>query len=177
MTPGEVLLSIARAATEEGFGAASRPPPREAWLDEKRAVFVTLKKHGALRGCIGQLSPRFSLFEAVRHAARAAAFEDTRFPPLTRDELPELELEISVLSPLEPLDVSTEEEALAALRPGVDGVVLTLGHRSGVFIPEVWKELPDPRDFLAQLKRKAGLPPTWLPGTRVERFTAEVFSS
>lgn len=177
MNRGQVLLAIARGAIDEGFGRAPSPKPREAWLEEKRAVFVTLKKHGALRGCIGQLSPRFTLLEAVRHAARAAAFEDPRFPPLSADEVPELELEISVLSPLEPLPVSSEEEVLAALRPGVDGVVLTHGQRSGVFIPEVWKELREPREFLAQLKRKAGLPPTWLPGTRVERFTAEVFSS
>jgi AmmeMemoRadiSam system protein A len=140
---------------------------------ERRAVFVTLHEKGELRGCVGQLAARFTLFEAVRHAAKSAAFHDGRFPPLHESELPQLNIEVSVLSPLELLEVATEDETLAALRPGVDGVVLTYGARSGVFIPEMWKQLPEPREFLFHLKRKAGLPQVWQPGTRVERFTAE----
>jgi AmmeMemoRadiSam system protein A len=173
---GEVLLKLARGTLEESFGAPKQPLPDHGWLFEKRAVFVTLHKHHELRGCIGQLAPRFALHEAVRNAATSAAFHDPRFPRVEREELVHLQIEISVLSPLEALDVRTEEEALARIDAGVHGVVLSHGHRSGVFIPEVWKSLPDKRDFLAHLKRKAGLPMDWLPGTRVERFTAQLWS-
>ncbi|MEW6429938.1 MAG: AmmeMemoRadiSam system protein A [Myxococcota bacterium] len=173
---GPVLLKLARETLVEAFGGPKVAVPDQAWLMEPRAVFVTLHKHGELRGCVGQLTARFPLFEAVRQAAKAAAFHDSRFKPLGPEELAEVRIEVSVLSPLEPLDVATEAEALAALRPGVDGVVLTHGAKSGVFIPEVWKQLPEPREFLEHLKRKAGLPQVWQPGTRVERFTAEQWS-
>ncbi len=177
MTRGDRLLSIARRTLEASFGGPPVPVPEgEAWLLEKRAVFVTLKKHGALRGCIGQLSARLSLFDAVRDAAKAAAFHDPRFPRLDAEELPEVQLEVSVLSPLEKLEVHSEAEALAQIRPGIDGIVLTQGHRSGVFIPKVWEELAETKDFLQHLKKKAGLPlDEWLPGTQVERFTAELW--
>jgi AmmeMemoRadiSam system protein A len=177
MMRGETLLSVARRTLEECFGGAQvERPSDEAWLDEKRAVFVTLTKHGELRGCVGQLEPRLSLFDAVRDAAKSAAFRDDRFPPLQRHELAELHLEISVLSPLEHLDVHSEQEALAKLRPGVDGLVLTWGAHRGVFIPEVWKQLKEPSEFLYALKRKAGLrTDTWMWGTQLDRFTAEVW--
>jgi AmmeMemoRadiSam system protein A len=174
---GPVLLEIARGTLAEALGGpAVARPDGHAFLDEKRAVFVTLTKWGELRGCIGQLEARFTLFEAVREAARAAGFKDPRFPPLTKEELTQVHIEISVLSPLERLEVETQADALRLIRPGVDGVVLRWGGRSGVFIPEMWKQLPDPEEFLFYLKRKAGLPTdTWLEGTHVERFTAEVW--
>ncbi len=178
MTPAEnrgpLLLSLARASIAERFGAPPvTRPTHEAWLDEKRAVFVTLKLGGDLRGCVGQIVARYPLFEAVREAAVSAAFHDSRFIPLQPHELEQVRLEVSVLSPLERLEVHSEEELLGELREGVDGVVLSHEFRSGLFIPEVWKELPDKRAFLQHLKRKAGLPPaSWLPGTKVERFTA-----
>lgn len=173
-TQGATLLDLARGAIAERLGGPLLPRRDDSWLQERRAVFVTLHEHGELRGCVGQLEPRFPLEEAVREAARSAAFHDGRFPPVRADELPALEVEISVLSSLEPLEVTSEEELLAKLRPGVDGVVLSKGPRVGVFIPEMWKQLPEPREFLSYLKRKAGLPERWLPGTRVERFTAEL---
>ncbi|MCC6334979.1 MAG: AmmeMemoRadiSam system protein A [Myxococcales bacterium] len=173
---GEVLLELARGTLRESFGGPKVVVPEDAWLYEKKAVFVTLHKDGDLRGCVGQLAARLPLCEAVRSAAKAAAFHDGRFPPLRETELPQVHLEISVLSALEPLEAATEAEALQAIRPGVDGVVLTHGARSGVFIPEMWKQLPDPNEFLFHLKRKAGLPQAWQPGTRVERFTAEVWA-
>lgn len=170
-----LLFTLAREAIAEGFGQTPPRRPLPPWAHEKRAVFVTLKKHGELRGCVGQLAPRYELHEAVRQAARAAAFDDNRFPPLAEAELREVELEVSVLAPMEDVDVDTEEELLAALRPGVDGLVLANGPYRAVFIPEVWKELPEPRDFVAHLKRKAGMPPRWMPGTHVQRFTAACF--
>ena len=169
------LLGIARGAIAERLGGPPLVLRDDAWLQEKRAVFVTLHEHGELRGCVGQLEARFPLEEAVREAARSAAFRDGRFPPVQPEELDALEVEISVLSPMEPLEVKSEEELLRQLRPGVDGVVLSRGPYIGVFIPEMWKQLPEPREFLYYLKRKAGLPADrWLPGTRVERFTAEL---
>lgn len=175
---GPVLTALARASIAEAFGGPAPVKPANApWLDERRAVFVTLKMHGELRGCIGQLEARMSLFDAVRTAAKHAAFEDPRFPPLVAQELPDVHIEVSVLSPLEPVPgIETEADALAALRPGVDGIVLRSGFHSGVFIPEVWKELPGRHEFLQHLKRKAGLPlHEWRPGTTLERFTAELF--
>jgi AmmeMemoRadiSam system protein A len=177
MTRGETLLGIARRALETFFdGTRPHRPDDAPWLDEKRAVFVTIKKGGELRGCVGQLKARLSLFDAVVDAARAAAFHDTRFTPVDVTELPELHLEISVLSPLERLDVHSEHEALEALRVGVDGVVLTAGPRSAVFIPEMWKELPDPSDFLWHLRRKGRFPlEAWPAEMTVDRFTAELY--
>lgn len=172
---GALLLAIARGTIAERFGGPPLQRPQgEPWLDEPRGVFVTLTLHGELRGCVGQLAARFPLFEAVREAALAAAFRDSRFFPLREEELPLVRLEVSVLSPLEKLEVASEAELLEQLRAGVDGIVLSHEFRSGLFIPEMWKQLPDKRDFLFHLKRKAGLPVhTWLPDTKVERFTAE----
>lgn len=177
MTKGEVLTGLARAAIAERFGGASvRHPPDAPWLDEPRAVFVTLKKDGELRGCIGQLVARLPLFEAVQDAARGAAFRDTRFAPLAAEEFDSLHIEISVLSPLEPLDVHSEEETISALRVGVDGVLLSDGPKSAVFIPEMWKELSDPHEFLWHLRRKGRMPlDSWPKSMKVERFTAELF--
>jgi len=177
MTRSDILLRLARTTLEHHFGGPKpERPANTPWLDEKRAVFVTLKKHGELRGCVGQLTARLSLFDAVQDAARAAAFRDTRFSPVSEDELPELHLEISVLSPLEPVDVHTEQQTLDALRVGVDGVVLTSGMRSAVFIPEMWKELPDPKQFLWYLRRKAHIPTdAWPTDMKVERFTADLY--
>ena len=172
---GAVLLEIARGAIAEHFGGPRVVRPvGMPWLDEPRAVFVTLKLDGELRGCVGQLVARFPLFEAVREAATSAAFRDSRFFPLTEAELARVQLEVSVLSPLEKLEVKSEDDLLAKVRPGVDGLVLSHDFRSGLFIPEMWKQLPDPHDFLFHLKRKARLPANaWLPGTQVERFTAQ----
>jgi hypothetical protein len=174
---GEILLRIARAAIAEEFGEPRLPRPSHDWLDEPGAVFVTLHQHGELRGCIGTLRPRASLYEAVVEAARSAAFRDPRFPGLEPYELLRVHIEISVLSPVEELPVDSEADLLAKVRVGADGLILSHGGRLGVFIPEMWKQLPEPADFLYHLKRKAGLPTDrWLLGTRVERFTAELFA-
>lgn len=173
---GAVLLGLARRALEAAFDAPTGPRPDAPWLDERRAVFVTLTKRGELRGCVGQLEARYPLWQAVERAARAAAFEDDRFPPLREDELEHLAVEVSVLTPLERLDVHDEAGLLAALRPGVDGLLLRAGHKQGVFIPEMWSQLPTPEAFLAALRRKARLPAEgWPPGLEVFRFTAQAY--
>lgn len=171
-----VITGIARAAVASLHGGSPPARPRdEPWLEEPRACFVSLHEDGDLRGCVGAIEPRQALFDEVVHCARAAASEDGRFEPVASWEVPRLDVEVSVLSPLEPLPAASEEEALRALRRGIDGVVLEAGGRRAVFIPRMWDQLPDPGAFLFHLRRKAGLPAEWLPGTRLRRFTAESY--
>jgi hypothetical protein len=185
--PGPALLAIARGALERALGAPSTgeaaPPPH---AEATGACFVTLRARGELRGCIGSVEPYRPLAEDVAANARAAAFRDPRFPPLTTEELAELTIEVSVLSPLTPLEVSGEEELYAALRPGVDGLCVEAGERRALFLPQVWESLADPREFVARLEAKAGLDPAGLhpagldPGPppeelRWSRFTVESF--
>ncbi len=177
---GRVLLAIARQSIAEALGKRGPtplPPRREPWLDQPGATFITLTEDGELRGCIGSLEAHRPLGLDVWENARAAAFKDPRFPPLAREELPRITVEVSVLGPATPLPVRSEAEALARLRPGRDGVVLEYPGGAGrrgagaTFLPQVWEQLPDPASFLAQLKRKAGLPPGfWSPEIRLSTY-------
>lgn len=175
MTPeqGQALLQLARASLGEAFGGPKLARPKEAWLDAPGSTFVSLHQHGDLRGCVGNIKPLPSLYESVTRNARAAAFDDGRFAPLSKDELARTKLEVTVLSPLERLPAETEAEAIAQLRPGTDGVVLNYQGRTSVFIPQMWEQLPDAREFLFHLKRKGRFPIDWQPGMAIDRFTAE----
>jgi len=178
MTPehGSILLDLATAALAEAFGGPKvKPPSHDGWLDEPTALFVTLHRHGALRGCIGSVEAHHSLFHEVLDKTRAAAFEDPRMIPVQAHELPELDIEISVLHPLEPIPASTQEELLRQLRPGTDGLVLRSREGSALFLPSVWKELPAPRAFLKHLMQKARLQ-RWPSDMRAYRFSADVVS-
>ena len=155
---GSTLLAHARSAIAHRLGVPSVPMPQASFLADPGATFVTLKVEGELRGCVGSLQPRRPLGEDVRANAQAAAFDDPRFPPLDRAEYDALEVEVSVLSASAPIVVASERELHAQLRPGIDGVTLQWGGRRATFLPQVWESLPDPRDFLGHLKRKAGLP-------------------
>ena len=170
---GEALPALARAALEERLlGRTPAVPPAEPWLLEPAATFVTLKEGGELRGCIGSLEARRSLWEDLRANAVAAAFRDPRFPPLRPEELGELRIEVSLLSAPEPLPARTEGQALDAIRPGLDGLVLEAGPRRGTFLPQVWEQLPEAAEFLRHLKLKAGLPAEgWSPEWRLSRYT------
>lgn len=175
------LLALARASIDHGLahGAPLQPdlPTLPASLRAARAAFVTLHLDGALRGCIGSLEARRPLAEDVAENAFAAAFRDPRFSPVTAAEVARLELQISVLSPPEPLAFASEAELLALLRPGVDGLILADCGRRGTFLPSVWAQLPEAREFLAHLKRKAGLPADhWSSTLTVARYTTESFS-
>ena len=118
------------------------------------------------------------LIEDIAHNAFQAAFKDPRFPPLTAEIHAGLKIEISVLSPIEPLPFADEAALLGALTPGQDGLVLVEGERRGLFLPQVWEGLPEPADFLAQLKQKAELPPGPLgPDVTAGRFTVVSFAN
>ena len=141
-------------------------------MQQPGASFVTLTRQGELRGCIGSLEAHRPLERDVRENALGAALRDPRFMPLSRGEFDAIRVEVSLLSASEPLEVADEAAALAALRPHVDGVVFEYGHLRSTFLPQVWEQLPDPDQFLAHLKRKAGLPMDfWAEQVRLSRYT------
>jgi AmmeMemoRadiSam system protein A len=174
---GRILVAIARDAIEADPAAQYEPLEwQEEWLRATGASFVTLRDAGELRGCIGTVDPHRALGDDVAHNAHAAAYRDPRFPPVRTAQRAGLEVEVSVLSPRAPIAAPTEAELAAVLRPGVDGIVLEYeGHRA-TFLPQVWESLPDPIDFLAELRRKARLPARfWHPRMQVSRYTVEKF--
>jgi AmmeMemoRadiSam system protein A len=130
-----------------------------------------------LRGCIGRIFPQESLYQAVIRLAKAAATEDSRFPPVTAKELGELRVEISVLTVPKRLEFSSPQDLLAQLRPGIDGVVLELGANQATYLPQVWEQLPEKQTFLEELCRKAGLSESaWRdPETKVLVYQVEAF--
>lgn len=173
---GQLLTAMARAAIARELGEASLPLPHPDWLDAPGAVFVTLTQDGRLRGCIGSLEAHRRLADDIGANACAAAFRDPRFPPLGREELARTRVEVSVLSPAQPIRFRDEDDALRQLRPGVDGVILVSGRHRATFLPQVWEQLPEPRQFIAHLKLKAGLAGDfWSPEVHLSRYTVEKF--
>lgn len=173
---GRILLTLARSSIAEYLGASSATPVQADWLNRTGATFITLKEHGRLRGCIGSLEARRPLIEDVRHNAVAAAFRDPRFPPLSGSELDKIEVEVSVLSEAVPLDFFDEQDALAQLRPNVDGIILEWGMHRATFLPQVWEDLPQPAIFISHLKNKAGLPDDfWSDDIKLSRYSAQKF--
>lgn len=156
-----LLLRVAHDAVVHGL-ETGRPPLLELErfpppLRAPGASFVTLRIAGRLRGCLGTLEAERALVLDVAENAVGSALRDPRFPPMARVELAALSIELSLLGPLEPLAVGSEEELLARLRPGIDGLVIEEEGRRATFLPAVWSELPEPQAFLAALRRKAGL--------------------
>ena len=149
-------------------------------VQQQGACFVSLHTHGPgpaqLRGCIGSLEPYRSLVDDVIDNARAAAFRDSRFPAVVMDELNKIIIDLSILSPAEPVQFESEIDLLSKLRPGIDGLILEEGFHRGTFLPVVWEQLPEPGDFLSHLKLKAGLPARhWSDAIRILRYTTESF--
>ncbi|MEM7586574.1 MAG: AmmeMemoRadiSam system protein A [Acidobacteriota bacterium] len=179
---GAVLLRIARSHLQRTLASLDPEPEdilsnAEPWLLEDGAVFITLRKRGELRGCVGSLIARRPLIEDVRENVVAAAQRDPRFLPVEASELDALTIEVTLLSQLEPMEVVDETDALAQLRPHQDGIVLTFGSRRSTFLPQVWDSLPTPGTFLAELKRKAGLSPTfWHEDLRLQRYHVDKWS-
>lgn len=155
---GRVLLPIARSAISEPLGKPIADVIETLpWLQEKGATFVTLTENHELRGCIGTLEARRPLLVDVKANAFAAAFRDPRFSPLTADELNLIEVEVSLLSAMQPMRFSSEQDVLSQLQSGIDGVVFEFGAYRSTFLPQVWDQLPEPSVFMAHLKHKAGL--------------------
>lgn len=167
----ETLLRIAHESILSAFADRALPPlPSSPSLSERRGVFTTLYLHAALRGCVGYAVPVAPLYLAVAESSRAAAFEDTRFQPVTQAEAAELEVSLSVLSPL--FEIRPDE-----IEVGRHGLVISSGNRRGLLLPQVPSEHGwDRVTFLEQTCRKAGLPSdSWRKGAALEAFTAEVF--
>jgi AmmeMemoRadiSam system protein A len=167
------LLTLARdaiASALEGKTVDTTSPNEH--LSERRGAFTTLTIGGKLRGCVGYVFPNYSLYRTIAETAVAAATNDTRFAPVTMEELPRLEYEISVLSPLQPIDPEDVEV-------GKHGLVVTFGGRRGLLLPQVPVEHGWDREaFLAQTCMKAGLPAdAWQRGATMQAFTAEIFGS
>lgn len=183
MAVGIEAVRLAREAIEQRLRgevgpnlARSRAPPG---FEERRGVFVTLRAPGGLlRGCVGFPRPLFPLHRSIREAALAAAFGDPRFPPLSSRELPSLSIEVSILTPPEPIHGRTPAEIARQVRIGTDGLIVGIDDHEGLLLPQVaveqgWEAI----EFLAGTCEKAGLPAdAWLrPGTRILRFQGEVF--
>lgn len=172
---GRVLLQIARAAISRALHvscASAAVNENMSWLSQPGATFVTLTQWGELRGCIGSLQACDPLIEDVSNNAVSAALYDPRFAPLAADELDTVKVEVSLLSELQPIDFTSEADALAQLRPNIDGVVFEYGPYRSTFLPQVWESLPQPQQFLARLKSKAGLSEDfWADDIRLSRYT------
>lgn len=179
--PGTEILRLARASIEYGF-VHSEPLPVDCdelppALTEPGATFTTLKVGEALRGCCGTLEARQPLATDVTYSAFQAAFRDPRFEPLGAHEFETVRLEVSVLSPMEPMPVSDEADLLEQLDPGRDGLVIIASGRRATFLPKVWEMLPDARQFLAALKNKCGLTEDyWSDQLRFLRYRASSYA-
>jgi len=157
-----VLLTLARESIEEVLetrniidrGALVAEHPA---LERPMATFVTLTVGGELRGCIGTLVAHRPLVDDIIHNAKAAAFQDPRFPPLSASEYPRTAVEVSLLSEPQEVSYRDTQELKSIIRPGVDGVILALGGRQATFLPQVWEQLPDFETFFVHLGHKAGI--------------------
>lgn len=168
---GNMLLAHARNAIAERFGRHGGATHRHAALDQPGASFVTLTQQGDLRGCIGSIEAHRPLGLDVRENALAAAFRDPRFAPLAVEEFEHTRVEVSLLTPAMAISFRDEADFLAQLRPGVDGIVFQYGRHRSTFLPQVWESLPEPSQFMQQLKRKAGLPPNfWHESVGIARY-------
>ena len=155
------LLRVAKGAIDHGLRHRAAPDLAKADYDSAlldiRSCFVTLEIEGRLRGCIGGLEATRPLVEDVAQHAHAAAFMDPRFSPVQEDELPRIDIHISILSPNTTMAFTSESDLIAQLRPGIDGLVIALGSKRATFLPSVWDSLPNAHQFLAHLKQKAGI--------------------
>lgn len=177
---GEDLMNVAVETLNRAvFDKSKYVPSRKDYADplfNKGAAFVTLNKDGKLRGCMGSVVPTQGIARNIAENAYAAAMEDSRFTPLQPDELAETSVTISLLTGFEPIIYKNEADLLTKLVPGTDGVVIRSGSRQAVFLPSVWKEIPDKQEFLNNLKFKAGMNPSyWSNKIKVYRFyTVEI---
>lgn len=179
-TEKKILLSLARLSIKDRFeknpdevDQIKRQLPDE-FIEQNRGVFVSLHKHGHLRGCIGNIEPVKTVFNGIWDNAKHAAFKDSRFPPLSREELKDTQIEISILTPPNRLTYSDHFELISKLKPEIHGVIIEKGHCKATFLPQVWHQLESPEKFLEHLCIKAGLPQDeWKTGS-LKVYTYEV---
>lgn len=173
MIDGPLLARWARACVRETLGGRPAERPDGAWCGELGATFVTLRwRRGDLQGCIGTVRARVSIVDDVANNAVAAATRDARGRRLALADLDELDVDVSILSPLEPIAHGSEADMWGAIRVG-DGVVLEHEDRRGVLLPVVWEKLPDRAEFLVALKQKAGLA-RWNDGVKLWRYSVDL---
>lgn len=177
----QVCLHVARESIRHGLEKGNalhiNTSDYSAKLQQHAASFVTLHKHGELRGCIGALEAYQPLINDISEHAFAAAFQDPRFPRLEENEYNDIEVDISVIGLPETIIFESEEDLLKKIRPDIDGLILEFGYNRGTFLPSVWEQLPDKKEFLEHLKMKAGLPMHWWDNkvkiSRYETFSFE----
>ncbi len=172
------MLSRARESISHGLHYGSRRTVDHDGVDHHllnhAASFVTLTIDDQLRGCIGSLTATEPLIDNIEYNAYSASFEDPRFNSLTQTEIQKLKIHIAILGQTEPLKFHSENNLLQQLRPGVDGIVLSDGNRKATFLPSVWGHLEQPKEFVEQLKVKAGLSKDyWSHTITFERYTVE----
>jgi AmmeMemoRadiSam system protein A len=178
---GQYLLTVARQTIEDALLQKTKELAEDSGFSpkfsERRGTFVTLTLGGQLRGCIGHILPQESLFEGVKTNAINAAFRDPRFKPLAIEELPEIQIEVSILTEPKPLAYEDGADLLAKLRPGIDGLIIQKGAYQATFLPQVWEQLPDKKEFLTHLCLKAGLDADeWQRGElRVSTYQVQAF--
>ena len=184
LDPGarQAVLRTAATSIAAQLGLVEASPPEatdlRGALGEPRASFVTLTVEGELRGCCGTLEPARPLLLDVWSNARASAFCDPRFPPLTVREWRWSSLEVSLLTPCERMEVASEQQLLLELVPGRDGLVLEWSGMRATFLPKVWEHVAGPRDFLRRLKEKAGLRADfWAADVQVWRYETEIMAA
>jgi AmmeMemoRadiSam system protein A len=158
---GKYLLSVARQTIEKRLMGQEEEGQLEALhspkFSENRGTFVTLTENGALRGCIGHIIPQEPMIEGIKENAINAAFRDPRFPPLSEAEWKRVKVEVSILTDPTPLVYTDASDLLNRLRPGIDGLIIKKGFNQATFLPQVWEQLPDKKEFLRHLCLKAGL--------------------
>ena len=174
-TKGPILSAWARGHLRETLGGARAQRPGEPWCAELAATFVTLRwTDGELQGCIGSLSAVRPIADDVADHVVSAALHDPRSEPIALGDIDALDLEVSVLSPLEPIAFAGEAGALAAIRAGVDGLVFAAHGRRSTLLPIMWKQIPDVKTFVNALKQKAGLSPKfWSDDVKLWRYTTQ----
>lgn len=170
MTRGDELVKYARETLRAALGGPPATRPSGAWCDERGATFVTLRwKSGDLQGCIGSLEPGRSIVDDVAHNAIAAGTRDPRSKPCSLADVDSLHVELSILSPLEPIGSEAD------IRVGVDGIVLVHESRRATFLPVMWERLPDTPTFMGELRRKAGLAHDFAGDVQLMRYTVDHF--
>jgi len=177
----DIILDMARTSIQNGLQHHKPITPDakdtpDCLLDHV-ACFVTLELNNQLRGCIGSLEAYRPLITDIAHNAYAAAFNDPRFPPLSATELPQLNIEVSILGAQQVMKFTNEADFLDQLQPGIDGLILEDQGKRATFLPSVWESLPDKEDFLTHLKLKAGLPADhWSDNIVIYRYSTEKIS-